>query len=146
MSIRACIATFEYPPTVGGVAVSAHRVAKLLRRSGHSMHVAVPEYVSADTELTGRGLRIATALEDDVWVHRICIPQRTRSWKDRDIEVDFYVALTQLHNTYSFQLLHSFYLRTPARACTFFAAERNLPYVASARGGDLYRQVFAPGG
>jgi glycosyltransferase involved in cell wall biosynthesis len=145
MSITVCIATCEYPPTIGGVGVSAQRIAMLLAKRGYSIHVAVLEWDSDERSGRTLGLEITSALEAGVTVHRVRVPSRTGRYKERDMEADFYVALRELHRRYGFQLFHCFYLRAPAFACALLAVEHGIPYLCSARGNDLHKHAFAPG-
>lgn len=145
MSTTICIATAEFPPVVGGVGVSAHRIALLLANLGYSIHVAVLEWDSDERLGRTLGLEITSTVEGGVTVHRVRVPYRTTRYKERDMEADFYVALRELHRRHTFQLFHCFYLRSPALACALLAMELGIPYVCSARGGDLHKHVFAPG-
>lgn len=145
MNLTVCIATAEYPPTIGGVGFSVHRIASQLSQLGYQMHVAVLEKDGYNRAERVLGISTSTTLEGEVTVHRIRVPSRTSLSKARDIETDFYVALRELHRKYNFELFHCFYLRQPALACAIFAVEEGIPYVCSARGSDLHKHVFEPG-
>ena len=146
MSKSVCIAAGEYPPTIGGVGVSAHRIARHMAQLGYLMHVAVPDFQGLDNAATVSGVTVCTTVDEHrVTVHRIRVPLRTLRPKERDIETELYVALRELHRTYKFELFHCFYLRSPAFACALLAVEEGVPFVASARGSDLHKHVFAPG-
>lgn len=146
MSVTVCIATVEYPPTIGGVGVSAHRIAVSLAKLGYSIHVAVLEWDNNERPGRTLGLDITSEIEGGVTVHRVRVPSRTSRYKERDMEADFYVALRELHRRHTFQLFHCFYVRSPALACALLAVEHDIPYVCSARGNDLHKHVFAAGG
>ncbi len=145
MSVAVCIATAEYPPTIGGVGVSTHRIAVLLANLGYSIHVAVLEWDCEERPGRTLGLHITSVVEGGLTVHRVRVPYRTTRYKERDMEVEFYVALRELHRRHTFQLFHCFYLRSPALACALLAVELGIPYVCSARGNDLHKHVFGPG-
>ncbi|MEM9769073.1 MAG: glycosyltransferase family 4 protein, partial [Cyanobacteria bacterium P01_D01_bin.71] len=38
---RICITTLEFPPDVGGVGESVHRIAHMLKDIGYEVHIAV---------------------------------------------------------------------------------------------------------
>ncbi|KAM3115403.1 hypothetical protein [Phormidesmis sp. 146-33] len=38
--MKVCITTLEFPPDVGGVGESVHRISKMLTAGGYEVHVA----------------------------------------------------------------------------------------------------------
>lgn len=69
---KICITTLEYPPDVGGVGESVHRIAKMLINSNYEVHVAV---FRSKQRLVSDGSRrrasCTTTFQDGIFVHRI---------------------------------------------------------------------------
>lgn len=69
---KICITTLEYPPDIGGVGESVHRIAQMLVSSGYEVHVAV--FRSKQRLVDDGSVRRAsckTTVQDGVFVHRI---------------------------------------------------------------------------
>lgn len=117
-----------YPPTLGGVAGAAHRLAGMLRDVGFDVHVvAVEEGVARpEGELT-------SAQEGGLWVHRLAQPAVSNGTKFalRD-------SILSLDERVGFDLFHGFFLPS-AEPCLMAveAAPPRRPLVASIRGNDV---------
>src|SRR5262245_19166892 len=120
------LVTVEYPPLVGGVAVSAQRLSRILHDAGYDVHVVVPSFGGA-TEVTRHEV-------DEGTVHRIPIVAQDglRRGSLRLVE-----QLKRIDRSVGFSIFHSFFWIT-AFPCVLLAGDR--PVVISIRGGDLASQ------
>jgi glycosyltransferase involved in cell wall biosynthesis len=123
-----CLVTSRYPPGIGGVAVSSHRIAGYLAAAGYLVHV-VATYPEA-REVP----RVERADEAGVIVHRVFFtPERA--------DAQFFLRrfVRELDAAIDFDLFHGFFL-TMVPACVHAASARAdrpaRPVIASARGSD----------
>jgi glycosyltransferase involved in cell wall biosynthesis len=143
--IKICITTLEYPPDVGGVGESVHRIAQMLINSGYEIHVAVfrskQRLVSDDSR---RRSSCKTILQDGVFVHRIKSAVRDEMQEIQDFFSDVYFQLKCLHQKYSFDLFHAFFMNETGYVTTLLAKENDVPVINSVRGADLHKHIFNP--
>ncbi|SFR06102.1 glycosyltransferase [Poseidonocella sedimentorum] len=123
-----CLVSEMYPPTLGGVAGAARRLARLLHSLGHSVHVVT----TIDRSESPEG-GVESRDEDGVWVHRVSQKRPSNSTKFllRD-------AILQLDDRVGFQLFQGFFL--PAAHPCLLAVEASgiwRPVIASIRGNDV---------
>ncbi len=142
---RVCITTLEYPPDIGGVGESVHRIAQMLISTGYEVHVAV--FRSKQRLISDGTVRRAsckTILQDGVVVHRIKSSVRNELQDIQDFFSDVYFQLKILHHKYSFDLFHAFFINETGYVTTLFAKEYDLPIINSVRGADLHKHIFNP--
>lgn len=124
--------TEKYPPDMGGVAVSAARLAQGLVVRGHTVHV----FVLGRAHQPGEQPR---AVSPGLTVARLgMLPRRDDSlarWFD-----DVLAA----HQQRPFDLLHGFFLNHAGFVAVYAARCIARPVVVSARGNDLDRAIFDP--
>ncbi|MFK7822048.1 MAG: glycosyltransferase family 4 protein [Planctomycetaceae bacterium] len=126
--------TENFPPSIGGVAISSDRIARTLVASGHSADVFVLSRDlpsgAAKTEEPTPGLR----------VHRLGLA------KSDDFSMQQAMNfLDWLHGRRGFSLVWGHYATQPGFLATWFAENNQLKSILSVRGNDLDRQVFPPG-
>lgn len=142
---KICITTIEYPPDVGGVGESVHRIARMLMSSGYEVHVAVfrskQRFVADDSR---RRASCKTTLQGDVFVHRIKSAVRQPEPEIQDFFGDVYFYLKRLHQQYQFDLFHAFFLNETGYVTTLLAKENDIPVINSIRGSDLHKNIFSP--
>lgn len=142
---KVCITTIEYPPDVGGVGESVHRIARMLLSSGYEVHVAVfrtkQRFVADGSR---RRASCKTTLQGDVFVHRIKSAVRQPEPEVQDFFSDVYFYLKQLHRQHQFDLFHAFFLNETGYVTTLLAKENNVPVINSIRGSDLHKNIFSP--
>lgn len=142
---KVCITTIEFPPDVGGVGESVHRIAQMLIKSGYEVHVAVfrskQRFVS---DGSCRRARCKTTQQGDVFVHRIRSAVRQPEPEIQDFLGDVYFYLKRLHQQYRFDLFHAFFLNETGYVTTLLAKEHGLPVINSIRGSDLHKNIFSP--
>ena len=145
MKKKVCITTLEYPPDVGGVGESVHRIAQMLIQDGYEVHVAVfrskQRFVAPDTR---RRASCKTTLQDGVFVHRIKSAAREAVPEIQDFFSDVYFYLKQLHQRYKFDLFHAFFINETGYVTTLLAKEHDIPVINSVRGSDLHKHIFNP--
>lgn len=145
MKKKVCITTLEYPPDVGGVGESVHRIAQMLIQDGYEVHVAVfrskQRFVAPDTR---RRASCKTTLQDNVFVHRIKSAAREAVPEIQDFFSDVYFYLKQLHQRYKFDLFHAFFINETGYVTTLLAKEYDVPVINSVRGSDLHKHIFNP--
>ncbi len=130
--MHVALLTEKYPPDVGGVAVSAARLAGGLGQHGHSVHVFVLDtglHPGERQSHEGPTLR----------VDRLgALPRRDDSlarWFD---------DILGAHHRRPFDLFHGFFLNQAGFVAVYAAHCVQRPAVVSARGNDLDRAVFDP--
>ena len=140
---RVCITTLEFPPDIGGVGESVHRIASLLSESGFEVHVAVfhsKQYKTASETCRG-GVR--TQQQGDLLVHRINAAVRGDTPVIYDYKSEVFFQLKQLHRQYQFDLFHAFFLNETGFLTTLLAKELGVPVINSIRGSDLHKHIFS---
>ena len=127
-----CLLSHKYPPDVGGLAISAQRLAKGLVSAGQVVHVVAPD----ESLLPGQITRVAT---DNLFLTRFGVSRRTD-----DTRVAWFELLVGLHQQVQFDVLHGYYLAGSGFVTVYAARYLGIPSVVSARGNDLERSVFDP--
>ncbi|MDM9385412.1 glycosyltransferase [Chlorogloeopsis sp. ULAP01] len=143
--IKICITTLEYPPDVGGVSESVHRITKMLIDSDYEVHVAVfRSKQRLVTDGSRRRASCSTTLQDGVFVHRIKSAVRDNLTEIQDFFSDIYFQLKCLHQKYRYNLFHAFFLNETGYVTTLLAKENDIPVINSVRGSDLHKHIFNP--
>ncbi|MGL5794754.1 MAG: glycosyltransferase [Waterburya sp.] len=142
-----CLTAQEFPPDVGGVGVSAKRIALLLTELGYRVHVAVFRSVfRKERKLAKAGefyrSHCETSIQDSITVHRLYPAVRSTIARDQDYLMDIYGQLTVLHKQYQFNAVHAFFINETGFLTTMLAKENDLPVINSVRGADLHKHIF----
>jgi glycosyltransferase involved in cell wall biosynthesis len=143
MKVKVCIASLEYPPEVGGVGESVHRIAHMMLELGYEVHVAV--FHSKQRKFTigePQRARIETADRDGILVHRLYPPARSSEPIMQDFLSEIYSQLKLLHQKYNYNLFHAFFINETGFITTLLAREQNVPVINSIRGSDLHKHIF----
>jgi glycosyltransferase involved in cell wall biosynthesis len=127
-----CLLTDTFPPTPGGLAVSAQRLASGLAASGHTVHVCAPDQALLPGQVTH-------TVENGIQIHRFG-PHRRAD----DTRSDWFQLVTTLHAQTRFDLLHGYYLVGAGFVTVYAGCYLDRPAIVSARGNDLERTVFDP--
>jgi len=122
----------KYTPDVGGLAISAGRLASLLSAAGHSVRVFAP------TSSLPPGERRSLAY-NGITVCRFGIHKRSD-----DTLVDWFEFVVEEHRRAPFDVLHAYFLTQAGFVAAYAGNYLDLPSVVSARGNDLERAVFDP--
>jgi L-malate glycosyltransferase len=142
-----CLTAQEFPPDVGGVGVSAKRIALLLTELGYQVHVAVFRSVfRKERKLANAGefsrSRCEASIQDGITIHRLYPAIRSILARDQDYLMDVYGQLTVLHKQYQFDVVHAFFINETGFLTTMLAKENDLPVINSVRGADLHKHIF----
>ena len=142
-----CITAQEFPPDVGGVGVSAQRIALLLQELGYQVHIAVFRSVFRKERKLAKAGKFSrscceTTVRDGIAVHRLYPAVRSTVARDQDYLMDTYGQLTTLHKEYQFDLVHAFFINETGFLTTMLAKENNIPVINSVRGADLHKHIF----
>jgi L-malate glycosyltransferase len=149
MKPKVCLTTLEFPPDVGGVGESVHRIARMLTQLGYDVHVAVFRAVfrsEREKALAGEfsRSRCVTNQQHGITVHRLFPAIRSTAAKEQDYLSDLSDLLTQLHYQYRFDLFHAFFINEMGFLTTLLAREQQVPVINSIRGADLHKHIFSP--
>jgi len=127
-----CLLADTYPPDVGGLAISARRLACGLTRAGHNVHVCI-----RDVSLPpGRVLRNDGSDTEPI-VHRLG-PHK----HPRDTLTDWSELAMQIGRRERIDLYHGFFLAYAGFLAAYCGRLLGVPSVISARGNDLDRLIF----
>ncbi|MGB5897642.1 MAG: glycosyltransferase [Geitlerinemataceae cyanobacterium] len=149
MKPKVCLTTLEFPPDIGGVGESTHRIARMLIDLGYDVHVAVfravfrTEKDRADKGDFGRSSCVTTE-QDGITVHRLFPAVRSTVARIQDYLCDIYGQLETLQRQHQFDLLHAFFINEMGFLTTLLAKENGIPVINSIRGADLHKHVFSP--
>lgn len=132
INMKIALLSEKYTPDIGGLAISAGRLARLLSSAGHHIRVFAPTMTLAASEkrtLTSNGISV--------------IRFGTHKRVD-DTLVDWFELVTEEHKREPFDLLHAYFLTQAGFIAAFAGNYLNVPSVVSARGNDLERAIFDP--
>jgi glycosyltransferase involved in cell wall biosynthesis len=122
----------KYTPDIGGLAISAERLAKLLSSAEHQVRVFAPTTnlpISETRTLSSRGISVT----------RFGARKRVD-----DTLVDWFELLTKEHKREPFDVIHAYFLTQAGFVAAYAGKYLSVPSVVSARGNDLERAVFDP--
>lgn len=139
---KICITTLEFPPDVGGVGQSVHRIARMLQQEGYQVHVAVFRAKHRLEDHSHQQGCQTTSL-DGIQVHRLYASNCSETPMIQDYYSEIYGHLKQLYHRHRFDLLHGFFINETGFVTTLLAKEVGIPVINSIRGSDLHRHVFA---
>ncbi|NJR38132.1 MAG: glycosyltransferase family 4 protein [Leptolyngbyaceae cyanobacterium CSU_1_4] len=149
MKPKICITTLEFPPDVGGVGESVHRISQMLVQLGYDVHVAVFRAIfrnEREKALAGEYQRAdcLTTERDGITVHRLHPAIRSNTGKEQDYLSDLYDQLCILQRRHSYDLFHAFFINEMGFLTTLLAKESGVPVINSVRGADLHKHIFSP--
>jgi glycosyltransferase involved in cell wall biosynthesis len=123
----------KYTPDVGGLAISAARLAHLLASQRHKVFVFAPSphLAAGDTRRME---------QEGIQVTRFGIRKRTD-----DTLVDWSELVLKEHKLAPFDLLHAYFLPQAGFVAAYAGNILQIPSIVSARGNDLDRAIFDPG-
>jgi glycosyltransferase involved in cell wall biosynthesis len=130
----------KYTPDIGGLAISAERLARLLTSAGHAVRVFCP---SLDRSVNLRaGLLPSekrTLNSNGVSITRFGAHKRVD-----DTLVDWFELIITEHKEDPFDVLHAYFLTQAGFVATYTGKYLNVPSVVSIRGNDIERAAFDP--
>jgi len=149
MHIKTCIVTGQYPPQVGGVGHSAHRVANLLASRGLQVHVVALQKNS--TSLPFDESFVSTP-EGDMLVHRVKVfhPNPSEAGAASETEIltrynrEMFHALEHFQRRYRYDVLHAFFLYPAGFIAGLVGRMHGARTIMSIRGNDVGKYAFDP--
>ena len=132
----------KYTPDIGGLAISAERLARLLASAGHTVRVYAPApstVLRAGSDLHASEAR--TFHSNGVSITRFGARKRVD-----DTLVDWFELLVQEHERGAFDVLHGYFLAQAGFVATYAGTYLSVPSVVSIRGNDLERAAFEVAG
>jgi glycosyltransferase involved in cell wall biosynthesis len=130
--MKIALLTEKYTPDIGGLAISAERLARLLSSAGHQVCVFAPTLnlpASERRTLSSNGISIT----------RFGAHKRVD-----DTLLQWFELLVAEHKRQSFDVLHAYFLTQAGFVASYAGNYLSLPSVVSARGNDLERAIFDP--
>ncbi|NTV64897.1 MAG: glycosyltransferase family 4 protein, partial [Oscillochloris sp.] len=132
MSLHLALLSDTFPPDVGGLAVSAARLADGLAAHGHTVEVFAP------TSALRPG-QAQCSTDGPLLVWRLGAQRKA----DETLAEWFDLLLTR-HAEQPFDLLHAYFVARAGFVAVYAGRTLGVPSVISARGNDLDRAVFDP--
>lgn len=127
---RILFITDRFPPSIGGVSVSAERMTRLLAARGHLVHVL---HLNADVEPGA----VQSVREGDVMVHRL------GGLEGDDVTCQFADnVITHLHARVGFELFHGHGCAPAGYLAALYATMLGARSMVSIRGNDVARAMF----
>lgn len=122
----------KYTPDIGGLAISAERLARLLAATGHDIRVFAPTASLSPSETR-------TLPSNEVSVKRFGAHKRVD-----DTLVDWFELIVAEHTREPFDILHGYFLTQAGFVAAYAGKYLDVPSIVSARGNDIERAVFDP--
>ncbi|MBI3737553.1 MAG: glycosyltransferase family 4 protein [Chloroflexi bacterium] len=130
--MKIALLTEKYTPDIGGLAISAGRLANLLSTAGHSVRVFAPTSNLLPSEKR-------TLSFEGVTVNRFGAHKRVD-----DTLVDWSEFIVEEHKREPFDMLHAYFLPQAGFVAAYAGKYLNIPSVVSIRGNDIERAAFDP--
>jgi glycosyltransferase involved in cell wall biosynthesis len=130
--MKIALLTEKYTPDLGGLAISAGRLAGLLSGAGHDVCVFAPTSGLAASE-------VRTHASNGVSVTRFGAHKRVD-----DTLVDWFELVTKEHRHKGFDILQGYFLTQAGFVATYAGRYLKIPSVVSIRGNDIERAAFDP--
>lgn len=146
--IKTCLVTGQYPPQVGGVGHSAHRVANLLASHGLQVHVVA---FQKNTTPLPFDESITSTPEGEVLVHRVKVfnPSVSSAYPS-ETEIltrynrEMFHALEHFQQRYRYDVLHAFFLYPAGFIAGLVGRKHGTRTIMSIRGNDIGKYAFDP--
>ncbi|MHB9025619.1 MAG: glycosyltransferase family 4 protein [Armatimonadota bacterium] len=129
---RILFLTERFPPQVGGVGISAERLARGLAARGHLVHIF-------HLQAGGDPGVVCSGREGELMVHRL----GTLDAMDLTLQLAGN-ALAHLHDRVGFHIYHGHFATPAGYLAAFYARKHGGKSFVSARGNDVDRGMFAP--
>jgi len=135
----------RFPPDIGGLATSAHRLVRSLIQLGLEVDVLVWSRSLQPGELRSEAISLGSALHPEVaqFSQQLYRLGQYRHWDMTSIQT--LNVLDWLHQTHQYDAIWGHYLSPAGFLAVWFAASKDLPSTVSVRGNDLDRELFPPG-
>ena len=122
----------KYTPDLGGLAISAERLARLLSSAGHEVRVFAPTLSALPSEAR-------TLHSNGIHLTRFGAHKRVD-----DTLVDWFELIVAEHEREPFDILHAYFLPQAGFVAAYTGKYLGVPSVVSIRGNDIERAAFDP--
>lgn len=122
----------KYTPDVGGLAISAGRLAHLLISAGHSVHVSAPT------------LSLPASARRSAAHHKGSVTRFGAHKRVDDTLLDWFELVVEEQRREPFDVIHGYFLVHAGFVAAYLGRYLHVPSVVSARGNDVDRAVFDP--
>lgn len=148
MKLKTCLVTGQYPPQVGGVGHSAHRVANLLASRGLQVQVVAFQKNAAPLPFDES---VLSTQEGDVLVHRVKVFNPSAGAENpSEAEIltrynrEMFHALEHFQRRYRYDVLHAFFLYPAGFIAGLVGRLHGVKTIMSIRGNDVGKYAFDP--
>lgn len=148
MNFKTCLVTGQYPPQVGGVGHSAHRVANLLASRGLQVHVVAFQKNTAPLPFDES---VVHTQEGNVLVHRVKVfHPNVGAAHPSEAEIltrynrEMFHALEHFQRRYRYDVLHAFFLYPAGFIAGLVGRLHGVKTIMSIRGNDVGKYAFDP--
>jgi glycosyltransferase involved in cell wall biosynthesis len=124
--------TEKYTPDIGGLAISAERLARLFASAGHEVNVFAPT------------LNLPASETRTLPSSRVSVTRFGAHKRVDDTLVDWFELVTMEHQRQPFDVIHAYFLPQAGFVAAYAGRYLGVPSVVSARGNDLERAIFDP--
>jgi glycosyltransferase involved in cell wall biosynthesis len=132
MNLKIAFLTEKYTPDIGGLAISAERLVRLLTSARHQVRVFAPTLNLPASERR-------TLLSNGISLTRFGAHKRVD-----DTLVDWFELIAEEHKRDPFEVIHAYFLTQAGFVAAYAGNYLGVPSVVSARGNDLERAIFDP--
>ncbi|NTW00795.1 MAG: glycosyltransferase family 4 protein [Oscillochloris sp.] len=132
MTLRLALLSDTFPPDVGGLAISAARLAHGLTACGHTVEVFAPTPSLRPGEMR-------RTVDGSLHIWRIGAQR-----KPDETLTDWFDLLVARHTEQPFDLFQAYFVTRAGFVAVYAGRSLGVPSVISARGNDLDRAVFDP--
>ena len=130
--MKIALLTEKFLPDIGGLAISANRLATGLVAAGHSVDVFV-----VTTGLAPGEIQVEKSF---ITIHRLGAHKRAD-----DTLSNWFNYVVARHAESKFDFIHAYFITQAGFVATIAARFLGIPSIISARGNDLDRAMFDPG-
>ncbi len=140
--MKICIITFEFPPSIGGIASASNRIARYFKDIGNEVHIFTVS--GRDNYFVNGKKEVKTEEREGLTVHTMtpyagsltqCPPQEVQN---------IVYFLEEIHKKYDFDIFHGFRLNPCGYVASILAKKFNKRSIASSRGNDIDRDIYDP--
>ena len=131
-AMNIALLTEKYTPDIGGLAISAERLARMLASDGHYVRVFCPT------------LNLPPSEKRTITYNEVNIAHFGTHKRVDDTLVDWFEFVVETHKRDPFDVLHAYFVTQAGFVAAFAGNYLKVPSIVSARGNDLERAIFDP--
>jgi glycosyltransferase involved in cell wall biosynthesis len=139
-TMKIALLSEKYTPDIGGLAISAERLVRLLASAGHQVRVFAP----TPSPSLRAGLSLSPSETRTLPSSGVSVTRFGARKRVDDTLVDWFELIVEEHRREPFDILHAYFLAQAGFVAAYAGNYLNVPSVVSARGNDLERAIFDP--